>query len=273
MEFEEFIKKQKIEIRDVKYPISKTKIKEDYVVIYLEEEKINVSIEDYFAYGLKSLEGLDDKLYEELKDKDRLLMAYQKCLRRLSQKDYSVYKIRRYLLDNCELNEDETKKIIDRLESYGLLDDEKFCKAKLAYYENSLMSNKDMKMKLKKEGIAEDIIKENLVYDYDKELNKAKQLASKYNGVIKNCSLNSKRQKLIGKLVNAGFSYDTASDAIKDIDLSVENELESLKRDYRKAKDRYCRKYSDYDLRSRIYSNLLNRGYRSEDIKKVMEDI
>ena len=42
-------------------------------------------------------------------------------------------------------------------------------------------------------------------------------------------------------------------------------------KEYIKAKTKYEKKYDGYELRNHIYNHLINRGFLSKDIKKVME--
>jgi len=62
MELEEFLGslKKEEENKDLQYPIKKLKIYEDYVMLYLEEEKIQLSVDSYFEHKIKDLKGLDE---------------------------------------------------------------------------------------------------------------------------------------------------------------------------------------------------------------------
>ena len=84
MKVEDFLKQNKIEQEiDAVYPIKKIRIDEDSVLLYLEDEKIRISDEAYFSYGIKNLKGLDEELYQKLKDDETLFKAYKSCLRKL----------------------------------------------------------------------------------------------------------------------------------------------------------------------------------------------
>ena len=98
MNIDEFLKTNKPVVKDIKYKISKIKEKEDGVIVYLDnKDKICISVDNYFKYGLSSLEGLDDNLYEILKNEERIYLAYRGALRKLSAKDYTVKQIKDYL--------------------------------------------------------------------------------------------------------------------------------------------------------------------------------
>lgn len=272
MNVEDFLKTDKQVIKDIKYTISKIKEKEDGVVIYLDnKERIVISVDSYFKYGISSLKGLDDKLYELLKNDERLHLAYRGALRKLSTKDFSEKQIKDYLKIKKELNIEETDVIISKLKTYGLLDDDKYCLNRTSYLNKQLLSTKQIKIKLTKEGIGKELIEKYVINNSEEEYVKANKLAIKYSNSVKNKSLNATKQSILTKIVNAGYSYDAAKEAIENLNLKNSNELELLKKEYNKAKTKYSKKYDSYDLRNHIYSYLINKGFKSDDIKSVME--
>ena len=273
MKVDELLKHNKPVVKNIKYSITKTKEKQDGVVIYLDnKEKISVSVEKYFEYGLGSLKGLDQKLYDILKNDERIFLGYLSCLRKLSIKDYSTKQISDFLKIKKELNQSEIITIIDKLTSFGLLDDEKYCANRTNYLNKQLLSIKQIKTKLNKEGINSELIEKYVINNSEDEYEKANKLAKKYSNSIKNKSLNATKQNILSKIVNLGYSYDAAKSAVDLLNLKNDNELDLLKKDYKKAKEKYRKKYTDYDLKNHIYSYLVNRGFKSEDIKSIMED-
>ncbi|MBP5280472.1 MAG: RecX family transcriptional regulator, partial [Erysipelotrichaceae bacterium] len=105
----------------------------------------------------------------------------------------------------------------------------------------------------------------------DNEYDKALKLAQKYSK-DKNKSLKALNQNILVKLTGNGFSYENARKAVDSLDISNENELELLSKEYFKALKKYEKKYEDYDLRNHIYAYLLNKGFKSDDIRQVMEE-
>ena len=270
MKFEEFIGiKENTDIKNVVYPIKNIKEKEDYVLLILEEEKIMISIETFFKYGIGKLKGLDENLYQTLKEDERLLKAYRGCLRKLSMRDHSIRQINDYLL-KYGLNASEINTIIDKLKQYGLLDDDKYTQSRINYLNNSLISRKQIKTKLKKDGISDEMIEKYLDND-DEDYAKAVKTAQKYSQTQRNSSTRMKKQKVLTYLLNAGFSYENSKNAVDSLEIKSENELELLGKEYQKALKKYEKKYSDYELKQKIYAYLLNKGFNSDDIKTVME--
>ena len=274
MKVEDFLNINKTTLNEVKYKISKIKEKEDGVLIYLDNnEKINVSVENYFRYSLSSIKGLDENLYKLLRDEEIIFLAYKGALRKLSVKDYTVKQIKDYLIIRKKIDDNNVSIIINKLVEYGLLDDDKYCLNRYSYLNKQLLSNKKIKFKLQKEGISKDLIDKYVININDDEYGKAYKLAVKYSNTIKNKSLNAIKQNILSKIVNAGYSYDAARNAVDKLNLVNPNELLLLNKDYFKAKKKYENKYDGYDLKNHIYSYLVNKGYKTEDIKKEMEDI
>lgn len=273
MKVEDFIQLNNKETNDIKYRIIKTSDKQDCVVVYFDnKEKICVEIENYFKESLNSKEGIDEKTYLKLKEQERIYLSYKGALRKLSTKDYTVKQIEDYLKIKRQLNKKEIDIIINKLKSYDLLNDERYCENRANYLNNQLLSYKQIKIKLSKEGVNNNLVEKYVINNSEDEYSKARKLAIKYSNSIRNKSLNATRQAILNKVVNAGYSYEAGKDAVNCLNLHSNNELELLKKDYVKAKSKYEKKYENYELRNHIYSYLANKGFKSEDIKKVMED-
>ena len=270
MKLEEFLADNKTKLGEIKYPIKKIKTTQDYVMVFLEEDKIMIPIESYFKYDLKNIKGLDDNLLNIFKEEEKILKAYRSCLRKLAVKDNTVKQIKDHLYKK-ELNTAEVNKIIDKLIEYNLLNDEKYCINKLNQYENSNISYKQIKTKLSKDGISDELIERYVINNSDKEYTKALHLADKYAKSLRNKSLRAKKQSIINKLVNLGFTLETSKNALDETVIDSDNELELLSKEYDKALKKYSKKYRDYELRQKIYASLLSKGFNTEDIKKILE--
>ena len=249
--------------------IKKIKTTNDYVMLFIDEDKIMVSIDDYFKYALQNKKEIDQELFDTLKYNEKVLKAYRSCLRKISIKDYSINQIRKNLY-SYEINKEDIEDIINKLISYGLLDDNKYCLNKAVYYDKVLYSHKIIKQKLLKDGISEEMINNNLIYDYDREYEKASILANKYLKTINNKAKNAKRQSILNKLVNNGYSYDISKSICNNLEINNKNELELLQKEYDKLLRKYQKKYEGYELNSKIYNSLLLKGFNSQDIKKIV---
>ena len=271
MKLEDFLSDQnKTETKEITHPFKKVKVRSDYVYVDLEDEGIMVSIEDYFRYEIRNKKGLDDDTYKQLKDHEIILKAYRSCLRKLSAKDYTIRQIKDHLYKQG-LHKENVEQLVDKLIQYGLLDDEKYCINKIGYYDNSLLSYKQISQKLKNEGISEALLDKYLKYDHQREDDKAVKQAQKHVGSTKNKSVEALKQAILAKLVSNGFSYEIGNDVLNELELSADNEDELLQKEYDKALKKYSKRYEGYELRQRIFGSLLSKGFGSDDIRKVLE--
>ena len=272
MDAEKLLKKtKKIREEDIRYPISKIKLYDSYVMVYLDYEKIQVSDDAYFEFGLKDLKGLDEGLYQKLKEEEVVLKAYRGALRKISMKDQSIRQIREYLLKR-EIKKSDSERIISRLISYGLLNDEKYCISRINYLKQTSASDRQIREKLMKAGISDELIAKHLKSDPEEQYQKALKAAEKYDRNIRNRSAASKKQAILSRLVAAGFPYEICSEAVQSLSVENENELELLQREYLKAKKRFEKRFEGFDLKQHISSYLLNRGFRYEDIRNMTEE-
>lgn len=271
MKVEDFINTNKLKVSDIKYKIVKIKDNKDYVAIYLDnKEKINVSIETYFSKKISSLNGLDQNLYDVLKKEEIVLLGYIGALRKLSLKDCSIKQIKDYLYIKKQLHQSEVEEIINKLIKYGLLDDDKYAQNRFNYLNKQLLSIKQIRHKLINEGISNELIDKYVINNNEDEHNKINKLVNKYCLSIKNKSSLATKQAVLNKLVNAGFNYEMSKEIVNEANINNKDEIQLLKKEYIKLKAKYDKKYKDYELRSHIYGALINKGFRSDDIKKVL---
>ena len=254
-----------------KYAIKRIIIGNELIKVYLENENISISLEDYYQYDLKNRKDLDEDLYRELKQKEKLSKAYQSCLRKLSMKDHTIKQIRDHLLKK-DLAKEEIDRIILKLKEYNLLNDEKYCQNKIVSYENENLSYNQIRQRLIKDGVHEELIRKYLQKDEDRENEKVEKLAEKYARTVRNKSLNSTKSAIISKLVNSGFSFSDSKDAVDKLQLENQNEVELLRKEYEKALLKYRKKYVGYELKQRLISNLLQKGFSYDDIREILED-
>ena len=253
------------------YTINKIIPKQDYVSLLINDERLQISIEAYFKYNLKNIKEIDEDIYKVLKDDEKVFKVYRSCLRKLAIKDYSLKQMKDYLYKQ-DLKQEDINDIIDKLVNYNLLDDDKYCISRINHLQNNNISYNQIIYKLKQEGISDDIINNNLIYDETIEYNKIQKLVNKYLNKNSNKSLLAKKQYLISTLVNNNYSYNMVKEVIDNLNIESDNELELLSKEYSKIKKKYERKYQDYDLKQRIINSLLQKGFKYDDIKQIMEE-
>lgn len=254
--------------------ITKITPKNNYVVLTIDEkDKLIVSLDSYLSYSLKKDRELSEDEYNELKKGEDEVLAFEKCLKKFNIKDYTEKQIRDYLDRSYSFSKSQVSSMIDRLVDIGLIDDERYARNRYEAMDSSLYSQRKMAERLKRDGISEDIIEKYVNNEGDRE--KAIKLAAKYNKSIRNKSVNKKKQSIIQKLVSSGFSYEDANKAIGSLDFAEDKKTESslVSKEAEKLKCRYIKKYNGIELKKRMYAALISRGFMSDDISRVLNEM
>ena len=234
-----------------------------------EEIKCIVSLEDYFAFELKKDGILHELTLQELQRRETLLKAWNLCIRKLATKDRTRKEMYDILLKDGTLDTKQMNDMIEKLEQKGYINDTSY----MANYIERKIDLSEGKQKiiheLVKKGIDYDTIKEALEsYDDDNEKSKAKRFISKIEKTMKAGSVKMKKQMLISRLVNKGFSFDIAKDVVSHYEFTEDflDDKDSLVRAIQKAVKTYSKKYSGDELKRMVLSQLIRKGFNSEDV-------
>ena len=272
--------KEAIEDYKHSYIISKTILNDNCVTLILKgydglEEKLIVSLDTYYELGLRNASKMSKFNFDILKKMEVFPISYMSALRKLANKDYSIKEMRDYLKYKYDLNDYMLDIIINKLCEKHLLDDYRYATSKINSFRANFYSRKNMINKLEKSGISKEIIDKCLANEEDNELNNALKLANKYLNSIKNKSLSAKKKAIIAKLLNAGFSYDVANEALSYLDFSdsVLEENDILRKEASKALKKYERKYKGTDLRNKIYMSLASKGFSYDNIYALINEM
>ena len=274
------IYKEVIEEYKTSYKIVKTRLKDDVVTLSIlnkmgEVIKVNLSLDDYYEKGFRKNSLIMPKTVEDIKIKENRVLAYKYALKKLSIKDYSIKSIKDAISRKFEINNDDLNSVIKKLTDANLLNDETYTITRLSILKESLLSKKAIFKKLIKEGVNKSLLEELYTGSNEDEVFKAKKKALKYQSTIKHKSLNAKKQAILTKLMNDGFSYDLSKEALNELDFKNEllEESELIKSEAQKAYNKYKKKYKDYELRNHIYSNLAAKGFKEENIYEVINEM
>lgn len=260
------------------YCICSVDLQKKYVKLVIQlnptlSKEIKITLDDYVQYGLrKGIAITKEQLhsFEEHIDSEQL---YQRCLRKLSLKDRTIYEMRKWLKETELVEYQEVNALIDKLIQKGYLDDEKLCMEQIQALSNSLYGPKQIISKLKQRGVKEDCILACMEQSKLKEYEFALAYATKALRQSQKLSVTKTKNTIRNKLMTRGYSNNTIEKVVSELDYSSnkENEDVLLEKLVKKAMKRYERKYRGYDLKTRIYRYCLTQGFHSEDINAVMD--
>ena len=260
------------------YCICSVDLQKKYVKLVIQlnptlSKEIKITLDDYVQYGLrKGVAITKEQLhsFEEHIDSEQL---YQRCLRKLSLKDRTIYEMRKWLKETELVEYQEVNALIDKLIQKGYLDDEKLCMEQIQALSNSLYGPKQIISKLKQRGVKEDCILACMEQSKLKEYEFALAYATKALRQSQKSSVTKTKNTIRNKLMTRGYLNNTIEKVVSELDYSSnkENEDVLLEKLVKKAIKRYERKYRGYDLKTRIYRYCLTQGFHSEDINAVMD--
>ena len=256
-----------------KYQIKSIKVYKDHVTLsFLKHARLQISKEAYlssYLYEGKSISEKEINKLEEITSSSKLL-AYALSL--VNKRRYSERK----MYDKLKAKENDKKTIyavISKLKGNGLINDEMLM-MDLVNWDNqrNLGKNKIIKH-LKDQGIPDNIIAK-AIFPSSNELKKAKALLPKLDKKYSRYAYEIKKKHIYSALISQGYDMDIARQVIGDTKKDQpKKEKEKLVNDYQKIKRRYMNKYEGYELKKRIYAALMNKGYKSNEIKTVLEDM
>ncbi len=259
------------------FVLTKAKAKANTIQVTLsrgleKEIVLDVSLDDFYEYGLKKGRGVSVSTVETLRKNEIENKAYQRCLNKLAVRDRSVKEIEEWLRFNTECDQAQIHTIIDRLCDSGYLNDETFTESEVLRLKTALNGEEKIIHELSAKGISEEAVKDVLSRYKDEEDN-ARILAQKLLRSKRNASSRRTMDVIRTKLVQHGFSVDLANTVISKLDLSAvaQREPDNLGRQIEKAKRKYSRKYSGTELRARIYKSCVQQGYSSSDVVRVLD--
>ena len=250
--------------------ITKIKILKNKVNISFDNSnKLSIDKEvftNFYLYEGKELYREEYKSIVELNDTNKLL---QYALKLRSKSIYSEYKLREKLYSKEE-SKRSVDKVIKILKGYDLIDDKAYASDLVEYYNSLNYGENKIKTKLAEKGIFKEIV-DKIKFPISIEKKKANNLLPKLEKKYDKYNASSKKSHIYNAYILEGYSKDLASEMTNKIKSpNQKDELDKLKSDYLKSKSRLERKYKGKELKQKILSSLLTKGYKMNDILKVL---
>lgn len=262
------------------YIVESIRLKNDYVTLKTINhatiaEEINISLDKFYETGIRKGDHLSLDLVAELKENEKETVVYRACLRRIAARDYTIKQMYDYIGNKHNISIESTNHIIDRLIEIGLLDDKKYALGKLDSLNHKMYSAHSIVNTLRKDGVPPEIIDDLVISGIDEETQKAIKVAEKYQNKLRNKSLNMKRQMILKHLLSLGFEMDVVKEAINSLDFNEEVFVEKdiLRKEAKKLRTRYEKKYHGTSLRNRIFNALASKGFNYDGIYAILNEM
>lgn len=269
-------------ILDYGYPyvISELMVNGDHVKVTVLDKKTETDFKclamNYFDLGYRIGQGIEQKDYDALKELHAYSFAYDKCIKKISYKDLSEQEIREFLDTLDSLSNEQIDSIVEDLKKQGFIDDDRLVYNQFEYLQMKLTGKKKIAYDLHKRGLSDELINAySQAVNEDSEIERGVQKAEQLLRGLQKKSFREQLQQLRTKLISAGYEKHTIESIIAQLDLKKDEETENdnLKTDFDKVYKRYGSKYSGRILRQKVYTNLMSKGYNSDDVKKLIDNI
>lgn len=249
------------------------------IKIKILKNKVNISFDNsnklsidkdvftnFYLYEGKELDKEEYKKIKELNDSNKLL---QYALKLRNKAIYSEYKMREKLYAK-ESSKRSVDKVIKILKGYDLIDDKVYASDLVEYYNSLNYGENKIRTKLSDKGIFKELI-DKIKFPISIEKKKANNLLPKFEKKYSKYNISQKKQHIYNAYLQDGFIVEIASEMASSIKLAnPKEELTKLKGDYLKIKMRLERKYKGKELRQKILNSLITKGYKLNDILKVI---
>lgn len=268
--------KEAIEEYKQSYTIDKIRMSDDFVQLTVvrdsdkEEVKISVPLDDFFEYKIALHTKMDASLVQNYQDMQPIYHAFKAMKRRVLSNDYTSYEVQLYCRRHFDLDEYQSKAISMALEERGLLDDKQYALDKAELWQSHGQPKIAIERKLRKVGINGEYIDLAVgQLNEEEELDHALRLANRLKNGVKEQSNRLKRQNIVKKLVNKGFTLDIAKEASNQIEWD-EDESQALKAAFSKAKRLYA-SIDEPKRMEKIRAYCMRKGFGISQIDEIIE--
>lgn len=236
----------------------------------MNKEKLEIDKNVYPNFYLYEGKDVTNKEYKQIVEYNNDSKYLKYALKIRSKALYSEHKLREKLY-NKGANKGNVDRVIKTMKSYDLINDKMLALDLVEYYNSLNYGEKKIRQKLLDKGIFQEEI-DKIRFPVSIERKKAKNIYPKLVNKYEKYNYSQKKVHIYNAYLQLGFSSEIANEAANLLPQEkTKDELDKLKVDYQKAKLRLSRKYQKKELKQKILQALLTKGYRYNDILKVME--
>lgn len=238
-----------------------------YKIFFDNKEYITVYEDVILEENILFKKEISNDLINIINIKNDYYKIYNKTLKYIMTKVRSEMEINKYL-DKQNIEKDEKEKIIADLKRKKILNDDNFY---ISYISDRVRLSSDGPDKIRRDLLNhnidinkinvelekyDEVIKEKL----EKLINKKIKLLNKYSSYMI-------KQKIVEYFINLGYSKDAIDEILSNIELTND---EAIKKEYINQYNKLSKKYKDEELKYKIRNNLYQKGYKLDDINKIM---
>ncbi len=267
------------EVRDV-FVIESVKLKHDnYFEVKManaaEEYALLLKLDTYYKDHLQKDMGVSRERMESYQKEDMYNRALLKSYNYLAFKDRTRKEMYDYITQHFELPIKEVNEMIESFERDGYINDERYVATQIEGMRAALLGRRRIQNELVKKGIPHEMVDDELDSIHDSYfLDGAKSVIENTLPTMKSKNSAKTRLAIEQKLQRMGYNYNIITEAMSsfDFDKSAEEEEALLLKEYSKQYERLCRKYEGKELRNKLITTLIRKGYDYDQVRELVEE-
>ncbi len=247
-----------------------TKLKSNKYNVEIDDLNIKLYDDVIIKFELLRKDEIDETLFKEIIEYNDRLEAYYKALKYISKKLRTEKEMVKYL--EKDYSRSVVRETIDKLRKDGYLNEEIYLKSYLLDQVNLNISGPNkIKKDLIKLGIdEEEVVSKISEISDDIWINKLEKIVNKRIKSNKSYGNNKLKEKLLYDLSNLGYYKWMIEEVINKSEFSSNDNL--IEKEYSKVYNKLSKKYTGYELETKIISKLMAKGFYYDDIKRFMEN-
>ena len=253
--------------------LEQSKHKNKYI-IHTYSDEYELDEDTIVKYRILKGACFEEKQFEEILNEVKINLNFSKVLHYLSYGSRSYEEIRSYLKQKAvDLKEEDINKILDKLSSFGYIDDQKLAYDLFNYYKENKKGPKYIEQKLMQRKVPSScIMNAKKEYTSDEEKENMNSIFLKLKDSQSNKPITKQKSFFMQKFLRDGFTSSIVYSFINECNFEDKSEL-SLQKDFIKAKEKIASKgYSINETKQKIIEILLRKGYSFSQIQECFSN-
>lgn len=240
-----------------------------------EEYELLLKLETYYDSNIQKGKTIPRKQIDEYIKESIYNRAYVAAIKFMATKDRTRKEMYDFLCQKTELDIKSINDMIDGFENSDYIDDERYVEHEIESMKVSLFGRKKIIADLVKKGIPYEMVQDKLADETDDfYIESAVKVIE--NTLPSMVSKNTNKTKLLiqQKLERMGYNNGIIYEAMRNFEFekSSEIELALLSKEYEKQYERLAKKYSGYELKSKLITTLIRKGFEYSQVDEMIKE-
>lgn len=260
------------------YDVEKMRAVGDFMYLTLQRDadqeplKLLIPMDDFFDLKIGLQARLDAWVVTNYLQFQNYYRAWMAARKKLSSRDMTAWQLKDWLVRRRGLDTAKASAVVEEFTARNYLDDQDYAQNKAAYWQGMGSSRKTIRRKLLRDGLEAGLV-ESVISQMDPNLeyDSARKAALGMLKTMKAQSARYKRQLVVRRLENRGFSPEIARQTGEDLELE-QDDGEALQH----ALDNAARLYISLEedkRKEKILQYCLRQGFTAGEVQERLPDV